>query len=74
MNPSVAFLARPTTKSQSDALLAFMRALDIRFDVQETTSDYDTAFVDRVLECRQQVVSGRTQKIQKDEISSLLGL
>ena len=53
--------------SQIEAIKAFMKALKIKFVVTKETT-YNTEFVKKIEESRQQAKDGKTVKIALDEI------
>lgn len=52
---------------QIDAIKAFMKALEIKFEVKPE-SPYDPEFVQKIEESRKQASAGQTVKIDLDDI------
>lgn len=56
-------LVRPKNKEQLAALKAFVEALRIPYDTENTDSPYDPAFVKKVVQGREDVKNGKGTKI-----------
>jgi hypothetical protein len=67
------YIAHPQTDEQSKALEAFLKALDIKFEIPEE-KDYNPEFVEKVLESRQQAKDGKVSRIKKENLKEFLGL
>jgi len=67
------FIAHPSTLEQVNALQAFTQALKIRFEVSKKES-YDPAFVEKVLESRQQAKAGKVTRVEKENLKEFLGI
>ena len=61
------YIIHPENNEQEDALKAFVKALKIKFETAKG-SPYDPDFVHKILESRQQVKEGKTEKIKLDDI------
>jgi hypothetical protein len=61
------FIIHPETIEQENALKAFVKALKIKFEVS-TEKPYDTDFVAKIKESRQQANEGKTVKMDLDDI------
>ncbi len=55
------FIAHPQTSEQVSALKAFMQALKIKFEVTNV-ENYDLAFVEKIVESREQAKSGKVRR------------
>jgi len=67
------FIAHPQTTEQINALQAFMQALKIKFEVHKEES-YDSEFVQKIFESRQQVREGKVTRVKKENFKEFLGL
>ncbi|MGB3851653.1 MAG: DUF2683 family protein [Tunicatimonas sp.] len=67
------FIVRPDTAEQEDALIAFVKALKMKFEITEEQS-YDADFVAKVQESRKQYQEGNYTRVEKDELQKFLGL
>ena len=67
------FIAHPQTAEQINALQAFTQALKIKFEVKKEVP-YDEAFVERLLESRQQAKDGKVTRVKKENLKEFLGL
>ncbi|MCL1851322.1 MAG: hypothetical protein FWF70_07985 [Bacteroidetes bacterium] len=67
------FIAHPRTLEQVNALQAFTQALKIRFEVSNVEK-YNSAFVEKVLESRQQAKDGKVTRVKKENLKEFLGL
>ena len=60
-------IAHPVSSNKLEALKAFMKALDIKYEV----SPYDPGFVDMVLQGDKDIKAGKGKKITKEELDAL---
>ena len=67
------FIIHPETKEQENALKAFIKALKMKFEISEGKI-YDSEFVAKVEESRNQAYGGKTTKVDKDDLKEFLGL
>ncbi|WP_417589794.1 DUF2683 family protein [Owenweeksia hongkongensis] len=67
------FIIRPETKEQENALKAFIKALKMKFEISEG-KNYDSEFVAKVEESRQQAYEGKTVQVEKEALKDFLGL
>jgi len=67
------FIAHPQTAEQVNALLAFMQALKITFEVSRE-ENYNPEFVEKVLKSRQQAREGKLTRVKKENLKEFLGL
>jgi NH3-dependent NAD+ synthetase len=67
------FIAHPQTSEQVSALKAFMQALKIKFEVTNV-ENYDPAFVEKIVESREQAKSGKVTRVKKENLKEFLGL
>ncbi|MDR9373852.1 MAG: hypothetical protein RI565_03205 [Schleiferiaceae bacterium] len=67
------FIIHPETTEQETALKAFIQALNIEFEVSQG-KPYDSDFVDKIKESRQQVKEGKTTRVEREDIKEFLGL
>jgi len=73
MNTQDVFIAHPRTLEQINALQAFTQALKIRFEISKE-ENYDPAFVEKVMESRQQAKEGKVTRVKKENLKEFLGL
>ena len=73
MNTQDIFIAHPRTLEQINALQAFTQALKIRFEITKE-ENYDSTFVEKVLESRQQAKAGKVTRVKKENLKEFLGL
>ena len=66
-------IAHPQTDEQLNAFKAFMKALEIEFEISNAES-YHPDFVEKVLESREQYKKGEYISVEKKDIKSFLGL
>lgn len=66
-------IVHPQNNEQIAALKAFMNALKIKFEVS-SNEDYNSEFVEKILESEKQISEGETRKIQKDDLDKFFGL
>jgi hypothetical protein len=59
-------IVQPDSKEKLDAIKAFMTALKISF--QETKSNYNPEFVDKIKQGEKDIKEGKTKKISLDDI------
>lgn len=67
------FIAHPQTTEQINALKAFMKALNINFEISKEGT-YDPDFVKKVLKSKSQVREGKVTKVRKENLKAFLGL
>lgn len=67
------FIAHPQTSEQVSALKAFLQALKIKFEVTKAES-YNPAFVEKILESREQAKNGKITRVKKENLKEFLGL
>ncbi len=67
------FIAHPQTSEQVSALKAFLQALKIKFEVTKAES-YNPAFVENILESREQAKNGKITRVKKENLKEFLGL
>lgn len=67
------FIIHPETKEQENALKAFITALKMKFEISEGKT-YDSEFVAKVEESREQAYEGKTTKVDKENLKDFLGL
>ena len=60
-------IIHPETTEQEDALKAFAKALKIKFEVAKE-KPYNSDFVNKIQESRQQAKEGKTVKLGLDDI------
>lgn len=66
-------IAHPQTPEQVKAMKAFMKALHIAYEVSDE-DDYNPAFVEKLLESREQVKRGEVVYVDPKDLESLLGV
>ncbi|MBW6498908.1 MAG: hypothetical protein K0B09_10995 [Bacteroidales bacterium] len=67
------YIAHPQTDEQSKALKAFLQALKIKFEIPKR-KNYNSEFVEKVLESRQQAKDGKVTRVKKEDLKEFLGL
>lgn len=67
------FIIHPANVEQENALKAFMQALKIKFEVKKE-KPYNSDFVAKVKESRQQAEDGKTTQVDKEDLKEFLGL
>ena len=67
------FIAHPNTMEQVNALQAFTQALKIKFEISKA-ENYNPAFVEKVLESRQQAKAGKVTRVEKENLKEFLGI
>lgn len=73
MKSGSTFIIRPKNSEQESALKAFLTALKMKFELKDE-GQYDPEFVERLQESRKQAKEGKTTKVNKEDLSKLLGL
>ncbi len=64
--------AYPANNTQIDAIKAFMKALKIKFEVsKEVESPYNTEFVKKIQQGREDIKNGKGIKITLDELKEI---
>jgi hypothetical protein len=67
------FIVHPSA-DQADALKAFVKALKIDFEVATADNVYNPAFVARIKKSRRQIKQGKSARVEKADLQTLLGL
>ena len=65
------FIAHPATTGQINALKAFAKALNIKFEVESAEKPYDQAFVDKILQGDEAFKAGKGKKMTLEELNGL---
>ena len=65
------FIAHPSTTEQIKALKAFVKALNIKFEIKTTEKPYNQQFVDKILQGHEDFNAGKGKKMTMDELNSL---
>ena len=65
------FIAHPSTAEQVKALKAFVKALNIKFEITSTETPYNQEFVDKILQGDKDFKDGKGKKITVDELNAL---
>ena len=73
MKTNDVFIAHPQTSEQVSALIAFMEALKIRFEVSKEEF-YNSDFLAKIEESRAQAKNGQVTKVKKEDLKEFLGL
>ena len=73
MKAQAVYTAHPSTTEQEKALKAFMKALDIKFEVSKE-QEYNPEFVKKLLESRSQIKEGKVTRVKKENLKEFLGL
>jgi len=60
-------IAHPANNNKMNALMAVMKALDIKYEV----SQYDPQYVDMILQGDKDRITGKGKKITTDELDAL---
>jgi hypothetical protein len=64
------FIAHPATTEQIKALKAFVKALNIKFEIMTSEKPYDQAFVDKILQGDEDFKAGKGKKITIGELNA----
>ena len=67
------FIARPKSQEQVNALIAFMKALKIKFDITENDI-YDPEFISKIVQSKEQYHNGEYVSVEEKDLKSFLGL
>jgi hypothetical protein len=67
------FIIHPETTEQENALKAFIKALEMKFEIFKE-KPYDPDFVSKFKESRQEVKAGKTTRVKKEDLKGFLGL
>jgi hypothetical protein len=67
MKTANVLIAHPASSNKLDALMAVMKALDIKYEV----SSYDPEYVSMILQGDKDRKAGKGKKITKDELDAL---
>lgn len=67
------FIIYPETIEQENALRAFVKALNIDFDIAKERP-YDPDFVAKIELSRKEYKEGKFSRVKKDELENFLGL
>lgn len=73
MKTESTFIIYPETKEQENALMAFVKALKIKFEVSNE-NPYDPDFVDKIRESQRQVEEAKITRVEKEVLKEFLGL
>jgi len=71
MNTQEIFIAHPKTPEQVNALIAFMKALKIKFEVAKEDS-YKPEFVEKILESKKQIAEGKFTDVKAENLNSFI--
>jgi hypothetical protein len=67
--------AYPSDTSQVEAIKAVMKAFKIKFEIKkEKPSEYNPAYVAKILESREQAKNGQVTRVKKEDLKEFLGL
>lgn len=67
------FIAHPKTEEEQNALMAFLQALKITFEVSKKDS-YNPEFTKKILESIKQASEGKVTRVEKENLKEYLGL
>jgi predicted small secreted protein len=73
MKTENAFIIRPESIEQENALKAFAKALKMKIEVTRE-KPYDPEFVAKIQESKQQVKEGKVTRVKKENMKAFLGL
>jgi hypothetical protein len=65
------FIAHPTNTEEINALKAFIKALEIKFEITTAEKPYDQEFVDKILQGDEDFKAGKGKKITLEELNAL---
>jgi hypothetical protein len=65
------FIAHPATTAQINALKAFAKALNIKFEIRAGEKQYNQAFVDKILQGDEDFKAGKGKKMTIEELNGL---
>lgn len=68
------FTKHTDDKEQLNALKAFMKALKIKFEMNNDDKPYNAEFVAKIDESRRQAKEGKVTRVKKEDLQNLLGL
>ncbi len=68
---AITIKAYTENSTQIDALKAFLKALNIRFELKKEYPPYDPEFVDAVKEAEQDIERGKGTRVSSDEFDNL---
>ena len=71
MQTQSVFIAHPANTEQIKALKAFVKALNIKFEITTAEKPYDQNFVDKVLQGDEDFKAGKGTKITIEELNDL---
>jgi len=67
------FIVHPENSEQVNALKAFIKALNMKFEITREPS-YDPDFVAKIKKSREEFQSGNFVSVEKEDLQSFLGL
>lgn len=70
------FIAHPKTAEEVNALKAFMKALNIKFEVTSPSDKgpYNPDFVAKIKKSKEEIEEGNFIRVEKKDLSKFLGL
>ena len=73
MKTSDIIIAHPGSDDKFEALMAFMKALKIKFEIPKE-KPYNPEFVAKIQESRKEFKGGKYTRVKKDDLQNFLGL
>lgn len=71
MEPKSIFIAHPANTEQIKALKAFVKALNVKFEISTVEKTYNQAFVDKILQGDEDFKAGKGKKMTIQELKGL---
>ena len=68
------FIAHPSNDEQLNALIAFLKALKIKFEVTNTEKPYNPEFVAKIKKSKKEFEEGKFTRVEKENLQHFLGL
>ena len=66
-------IVHPSNDEQITIIKAFLEALKIKFEFNKEKA-YDSSFVDKIHESKQQANEGKVRRVKKENLSEFLGI
>ncbi len=73
MNSKYIFIDHPQTIEKTNALKAFMKALNIKFEISKKEG-YNPDFIKKILDSEEERKNGKVTRIEKNLLNEFLGL
>jgi hypothetical protein len=73
MKPANTIIIHPESTEQENALIAFVKALKMKFEVSND-KPYSEAFIEKIKKSQKQFEKGEYTTVAKEDLESFLGL